>query len=65
MGRFFQYRALSGRVVKKSRVPGGFGLGRSVEIVNRVFPVPDLLLGISGYFGYTRCSCLPKMSGNT
>ena len=36
-----------GRVLKKSRVAGGFGSGRSVEIFDRVFPG---ILGISGYF---------------
>ena len=43
---FFQYRASSVRVLKKSWVASGFGLGRCGEIFDRVFP------GISGYFVY-------------
>ena len=36
---FFQYRAGSGRVLKKVRVAGRFGSGNSVEIFDRVFRV--------------------------
>ena len=60
-GRVFQYRVGSGQVVDK--IPGS-GLGRSVEIYNRVSPgifftlgyfqVCRVFSGISGYVGYLR-----------
>ena len=69
--RFFQYRAGSNRVLKQSQVAGEFGSGSSVEIFDRVYSVILLnrviphMSSLSGYFGYTRCSGLPKMLGNT
>ena len=56
MGRVFRYRVGLGRVLEK--IPGN-GLGRSVEIYNRVFSdnlitfgYIQVFLGISGYIGY-------------
>ena len=52
MGRVLKYRAGSSRVLKKSRVVGGFGSGRSVEIFHQVFPgTLYLRMGISRYYG--------------
>ena len=60
--RFFQYKAGSGRVLKKSREADRFKSGRSVVIFVQVFPGTLFTLG---YFRvcqvYTRCSGLPEM----
>ena len=74
IGRGF---SISGRfgssIEKKSRVAGGFGSGRGVEIFNRVFPgilfiigyfrVFRVFPGISVYFLYFSCPGIPDISG--